>query len=165
MFKTNLTASGWKYLITLALFISVHIAQANTVIYEDAKLVKGDSNTHMGYFNQSIKLMEEGTYQATLSDFNFPASFDMLGLSISSSTEKMGEVWNIGSFSFEADAGQYFLGLVYKTDEILNLGMYGINLNYLGNLNQTEVSAVPLPASIWLMLTGLMTIVGYRHKN
>ncbi len=142
--------------------LSLPVAEENSVIYEDAKVVSGDSKIHMGYFNQRVKLKEAGTYEATLSDFDFPVSFDMLGLSISSSTKKMGEVWNNGSFTFDADAGKYFLALFYKTDETLNLGMYGINLNYLGH---PGASAVPLPASLWLMITGLMAIVGFRRKG
>ncbi len=162
MLKTNQISFGWKYLLILALLVSAHISQADTLIYEDAQLVSGDSKTYIGYFNQSLELTQAGSYQATLSDFEFPASFDMLGLTISSSTQKMGEVWNSGSFNFNADAGKYFLGLFYKTDETLNLGMYGVNLSYLGH---PGASAVPLPAALWLMLTGLMAIAGYRRKQ
>ncbi len=162
MFKKNHIFLAWKYLLILALLVSAHISQADTLIYEDAQLVSGDSKTYIGYFNQSLQLEQAGSYQARLSDFEFPASFDMLGLTISSSTEKMGEVWNNGSFSFNADAGKYFLGLFYKTDERLNLGMYGVKLSYL---DHPGASAVPLPAALWLMLTGLMAIAGYRRKQ
>lgn len=162
MFKEKQIFIGWKYLLILALLVSAHISQADTVIYEDARLVSGDSKTYVGYFNQRLDLTQAGSYQATLSDFEFPASFDMLGLTISSSTQKMGEVWNSGSFSFNADPGKYFLGLFYKTDASLNLGMYGVKLSYPG---QPGASAVPLPAALWLMLTGLMAIAGYMRRQ
>jgi len=162
MFKEKQIFTGWKYFLILALLVSTHISQADTVIYEDAQLVSGDSKTYVGYFNQSLDLTQAGSYQASLSDFEFPSRFDMFGLTISSSTQKMGEVWNSGSFSFNADPGEYFLGLFYKTDATLNLGMYGVNLSYRG---QPGASAVPLPAALWLMLTGLMAIAGYRRKQ
>ncbi len=160
MVEINKISRICKYSLTLALLVSAHISQANTVIYEDARLVRGDSETYIGYFNQSVNLKQSGTYQATLSDFDFPTRFDMLGLTVSSSTKKMGEVWNKGNFNFNADAGKYFLGLVYKTDETFNLGMYGVKLSYLDH-----PSAVPLPSALWLMLTGVMAIAGYRRKN
>jgi len=162
MFKENQIFLGWKYLLMLTLLVSAHVSQADTVVYEDARLVSGDGATYIGYFNQSLDLTQAGSYQAILSDFEFPARFGFLGLAISSSTEKMGEVWNSGSFNFNADAGKYFLGLFYKTDETLNLGMYGVKLSYLGH---PGASAVPLPAALWLMLTGLMAIAGYRRKQ
>ncbi|HEB55442.1 MAG TPA: hypothetical protein ENI98_03885 [Gammaproteobacteria bacterium] len=161
MIKTNTIFVSWKYLLTLVLLVSTHIAQANTVIYEDASLVSGNDETHIGYLNKSVNFNQAGTYQATLSDFDFPSSFDMLGLTVTSSTEKMGQIWNSGSFNFNADAGKYFLGLVYKTDETLNVGMYGIKLSYL---DHPGASAVPLPSALWLMLTGVMAIAGYRRK-
>jgi len=129
------------------------------VVFEDVQIVSGDKKIYTGYFNQHIKLEDAGIYRATLTDFDFPRRFDTLGLTITSRTEKMGKVWDNGSFDFEADAGKYFLGLVYKTDETLNLGMYGIDLRYVG------ASPVPLPASLWLMLTGLMAVVTYKRKS
>ncbi len=116
MLKINGTTLGWKFILTLVLLIGAHVTNASTIIYEDVQLVSGNSETYIGYFNQSVQLKDAGTYQASLSDFEFSASFDMLGLSISSSTRKMGEIWKEGSFEFEAEAGKYFLGLIYKTD-------------------------------------------------
>ncbi|NOZ37992.1 MAG: hypothetical protein GXP11_07995 [Gammaproteobacteria bacterium] len=160
MVKTNKISRNWKYLLTLALLASAPISQANTVIYENAKLVSGNDETYVGYLNKSVNLSHSGTYQATLSDFNFPTRFDMLGLTVTSSTKKMGQIWNSGNFNFKADAGKYFLGLVYQTDETFNLGMYGVKLSYLDH-----PSAVPLPSALWLMLTGVMAIAGYQRKS
>jgi len=178
----------WPSLLVIALFFSTTISQAsiirsglsddvdisllnnpttmtghpvsleNSVVYENARVVSSKNKAYTGYFNKRVKLKETGTYQASLSDFNFPINFDLLGLSVSSSTKKMGEIWNNGSFNFQADAGKYFLNLVYKTDETLNLGKYGVKLQYIGT------SAVPLPASLWLMLTGMAAIISYRRK-
>jgi len=140
----------WPSLLVIALFFSTTISQAsiirsglsddvdisllnnpttmtghpvsleNSVVYENARVVSSKNKAYTGYFNKRVKLKETGTYQASLSDFNFPINFDLLGLSVSSSTKKMGEIWNNGSFNFQADAGKYFLNLVYKTDETLN---------------------------------------------
>ncbi len=136
------------------------VEDENSVVYEDAQVVSDDKKIYTGYVNQRIKLKESGLYRATLTDFEFPGRFDMLGLSITSPTEKMGEIWDSGNFDFEATPGKYFLGLVYKTDETLNLGMYGVKLRYVG-----ATSTVPLPASLWLMLTGIMAIVTYKRKS
>ncbi len=146
------------YLRNPITLLSTPTISESYIIYEDARVVGSDNTFFTGYFNKHVTLKEAGAYQVSLRDFNFPVNFDMLGLSISSSTEKMAEIWGNGSFNFEAEAGKYFINLVYKTDERLNLGKYGMKLQYLGT------SAVPLPASLWLMLTGVAAIIGYRRK-
>ena len=178
----------WENLLVVALFFSANISQASIInsghsndtdisllntpitilnhpaslkdliIYEDARVVSSKNRVYTGYFNKRVKLKEAGRYQASLSDFNFPVNFDILGLSVSSSTKKMGEIWSNGSFNFQADTGNYFLNLIYKTDETLNLGKYGVKLQYI------DTSAVPLPTSLWLMLTGMAAIISYRRK-
>ena len=144
----------------LLLLGNAAFGHAATVVYENAALVSGTPG-QFGYENRFVELNEAGSYQASLTDFEFPAAFRTLGLIITSSTEKMAEIWGNGEARFEAEPGKYFLGLAYQTDENINLGMYGVNLAYL----DTAASTVPLPASLWLLITGVMAIASYRRRS
>jgi len=73
------------------------------VVYEDMGFVVGASMT-----NNAFQISDGGMYQATLSDFQFPSSFDYLGLLITEgTTTSMGSISGSGSFTFEADPATY----------------------------------------------------------
>ena len=160
MLHQTLFPAAFRRALFLLLLAGTGVSHAATVVYENAGLISGTPG-QFGYENRILMLDEAGSYQAVLTDFEFPAAFRSLGLIISSSTEKMAEIWGSGEARFEAEPGKYFLGLVYQTDKNINLGMYGVNLGYL----DTATSTVPLPASLWLLITGVMAIATYRRRS
>lgn len=123
------------------------------VVYSDIDIVYG-FDAHV----DSFYIHDAGMYNATLVDFEFPNSFDYIGMMITKgTTESMGVVEGSGSFMFNADPGLYnliFVGSVGFDDmpmdpmmdhspmlfnPVSGIGSYGI-----------EVALVP-ELETWLM--------------
>lgn len=145
-----------------ALLISGSI-QASTVIYEDIGIVESEKHK-FSYKFENFKIAESGKFQVTLSDFEFPRPFKHLGLTITNSTDKYAEIWGNDSMIFSAEAGDYYIGLVYKTKRRWDLGMYGIEINQIGFV-QDQVPAVPVPAAAPLFLSGLVGLGLFQRRK
>ncbi len=111
------------------------------VVYEDVEMVM--TETH---FTDWFYIGEAGTYEGTLTDFSFPASFSAIGLSIGTSSELLAKIEGPGTFAFDAEPGRYFLSLFAKTDEVAMFGQYGIKIVASSDGN----SPVPLPSGVFL---------------
>jgi hypothetical protein len=145
-----------------ALIISGSL-HAATVVYEDINIIGSDKHK-LSYQLETFEIEEFGTFQLTLTDFEFPNPFKKLGLTITDSTDKYAEVWGGGSVTFDAGPGDYYIGLVYKTKRRWDMGMYGVEISQLDFLDpnsstiNNQTSSVPLPASASLLLSGLAGI-------
>lgn len=144
------------FFIFSILFFYQQTTFANTVVYEDARLVS-DNKTH--FFTEKFFIHEAGTYDLVLTDFEFPSAFTTLNLALTSSTEKLGSLFEAGHFTFNADRGRHYLGLIYQTDPNEKIGMYGIKIS------KVDITAVPLPAAVWLLISGLMFLAIYKRPQ
>lgn len=62
-----------------------------------------------------------------------------------------------GDFSFSAvlmASSSYVIGIIDASSKVL---LYDVSV--------TSVSAVPLPAALWLLMPALLGFVGFRHRN
>jgi len=146
--------AGGKYADT------VHSAPVDDgVIFERVSFLKGED-----YFTDELRIGEAGTYQVTLTDFQFPDPLMALGIDITSATESFGSLIGPGSFTFEADPGEYYLSLFGKAAD---LGQYGIQVARYDILisEPGNVSAVPVPAAAWLFGSGLVGLAGIIRRR
>jgi hypothetical protein len=108
-----------------------------------------------------ISESEAGTYQAILTDFEFPVPMIETGMDVTSATSRLGVLLEPGSFIFEVIAGTYhvsFFGFADAFSPALpstKLGQYGI-----------EITQVPIPAAVWLFCSGLLglSLISRRDK-
>jgi hypothetical protein len=68
-------------------------------------------------------------------------------------------IWHVNSVSRGFGQGIYF-----QKDALSNVGIY-LGLNGAGNSLQVSQSIVPLPASIWLMGSGLIGLAGLARRK
>lgn len=172
----------------IALFLVVLSTNANASPVLDWTTVPGGFYTGSGTSDlQAVKTVSSST-GATISDtwaFNLtgpadititasaplggffspslnPASFSIDGMIITPTiTPGSDTSWTYSFTSLAAGITNYQLilnGTVETPGFIFN------PLNYSINVNAVDVSAVPVPAAIWLFATGLLGFVGVRRK-
>lgn len=131
-------------------------AQAATVEFEVVSFLSPENNV----FRDAFTVSEDGAYQATLTDFGFPAAFDVLIMSVSTATEAKVQLLGPGSDVFDAVSGTtYFVnvaGVPSTTGPFagLDLGQFG-----------AAVTAVPVPPAVWLLGSALLGLLTVRRNS
>ena len=101
-----------------------------------------------------------GTVTVSLQNLDWPTQLSALSFSATSTSQVLAS-WNPlasnitgGVMTFDVGAGTYFTHVMATASEgstKLDLGLYSMNLTF---------TPVPLPASGWLLLTGLFVLAG-----
>lgn len=83
---------------------------------------------------QTVTIPGAGNYTVQLTDLGFPASFKQLSLIVTSGTQRAGEIDGGGTFTFDAQPGQYTLNVLAQTGNTsdgnaANYGLYGVQMN------------------------------------
>ena len=81
-------------------------AVVGSTVYQHVDMFSG--STH---FTDTFMVGAAGTYQATLTDFEFPNSFTDSGLNVTTATDSLGSLSGPGSFTFDASPGDYFVSM------------------------------------------------------
>ena len=130
-------------------------ALADTMLLSDTTLVRGTSSAVFSFDAPSA-----GTVTATLSNLPWPSSLKTLEFAATTSTDVISS-WSAldsanetRSESFLVGPGTYFAHIMAAAgDNALNLGLYSLNLTFSTNV-------VPLPASDWMLLAGVLVLFG-----
>jgi len=135
-----------------------HARSGGGMVFEEVSLLQGST-----LFTDRFEIFSEGTYEVTLTDFDFPKPLKMTGLNITTATESLGSLLDTGSFRFDADPGNYYLSFFAKADD---LGQYGIRIaQYNGVFPQSGASPVPVPAAAWFLGSGLLALTGAVRRK
>ena len=129
-------------------------AYADTILLAQTTLVNGNVSTV-----DSFTAPTAGTVTVSLQSLNWPASLNALSFSATSASQVLAS-WNGTGLSsntstFDVAAGTYFTHVMASAGGILDLGLYSMMLTFSPN-----APAVPLPASGWMLLTGIFVLVG-----
>lgn len=138
----NLLLRARTSLAALLLLAGIGTANAAMVVYENVGFVED-----MEMSTTSFEIPTAGNFKATLTDFEFPEAFDLLGFAVTTATEMVGATTEPGSFTFSADPGTYFANFVGITGGG-GLGLAGV-----------QISAVPLPAAAVLFSSSMLALV------
>jgi hypothetical protein len=152
MSRSRILASLTSLVIAAFIFSFAFTAEAS-VIFETTDFLTGiDGET----FSFTIGEEAAPSYQITLSDLSFGLlGFDYLALSLSSGTEILQSIEGSGSFNVSLNPGTtYFLNLFGVGGGAFDTGLYGI-----------QASAVPLPGSILLLGSSLLSLLVYKRRN
>jgi hypothetical protein len=131
-------------------------ALADTMLISDTTLVRGSSSAVF-----SFDAPTAGMVTATLSNLPWPNSLTALNFAATTSTDVISS-WSAldssnetKSESFLVGPGTYFAHIMANASTTggLNLGLYSLNLTFSPNV-------VPLPASDWMLLTGVLVLFG-----
>lgn len=123
---------------------------AGETLFEDVQFIQGADGTL-----NNLGKVDAGWYQLTLTDFIFPTAFQDLRVAITTATSVVSIVDLQDGFDQAIsylqlnDHDSYYLS-VYGASQGAGFALYGVQLaNY-------SVSSVPLPASLVLLVSGLL---------
>ena len=162
--KLILISKSWSRMargavLMVAAFVGISQAPhalADTMLLSDTTLVRGTSSATFSFDTPSA-----GMVTATLSNLVWPNSLKTLDFSATTSNSTLSSWSALGdpntqtrteSFMIGA-AGTYFAHIMASAQGDLNLGLYALNVTF-------TPSAVPLPASDWMLLAGVLVLFG-----
>jgi hypothetical protein len=135
----------YLYYGSVCLIVSAAVCrvEAATVVYQDFDYVSG-----MTVSSTPFDVASPGTYKADLVDFEFPSAFDILSLGITQDGTPMGIAFGTGSFTFDVVTPGTLFAHLAAVPGTGGEGLYGL-----------QVTSIPIPPTIWLLLTGVAGLV------
>ena len=144
-----------KFLWALVLSVGIGAlpmsrANADTVLYDGSGFMTGTQS-----FSDTFNLTAPGTLTVTLSNVAWPQKLASLNLMVSSANGMMGPEMGEGTYSFNVLAGGNVFAQWFGTAQgPLNAGVYSLKIEFA-----PSATAVPLPASVVLLLSGLALLL------
>lgn len=142
--------------LALAALAAAPHAYANSVLLAQSNLVSGNVAT-----DSSFTVKSAGEVTVTLQNIAWPASLSALSFSATSASKVLAS-WNGTGLSsdtatFDVAAGTYFTHVFAAAGGPLDLGLYSMLVSFSPTGNPPPV---PLPASGWMLLTGIFVLAG-----
>jgi hypothetical protein len=130
-------------------------AHADSVLYDSANFVSGQEA-----FVQSFAISQPGTLTVTLESVPWLDAIKDLTFFFTSTTGVVGSSMHEGSDSMDVDAGTYYAHWFGRADGQYKLGVDELRIEF-----HPQVAAVPLPASLLLLLAGLGLLFGWQRRD
>jgi hypothetical protein len=152
---TSLKLAVLAPLALTALAVAPHARADSIPLLGQMTLVSGTESTVNSFTAPSA-----GTVTVNLQTLNWPASLNALSFSATSASQVLAS-WNgtglaSDTATFDVTAGTYFTHVIATAGGTLDLGLYSMMLTFTPSGTPT----VPLPASGWMLLTGLFVLAG-----
>jgi hypothetical protein len=112
------------------------------LVYDKTQSV---SSTAALFDAQTLNLGISASFDASLTDLQFPAAFSNLALVISRGSQILGKIYGGGVFSFPGSSGSYQLTFVATPAANQQFGLYGVSIVFSApvvNLTSSVASAV-----------------------
>jgi hypothetical protein len=140
-----------------ALAVTPH-AWADSILLAQTTLVVGSESTV-----DSFVAPTAGKVSVTLNSLNWPTPLSALSFSATSANQVLAS-WNgmgmtSNTATFDVGAGTYFAHIMATAGGALDLGLYSMMMTF------SPTSPVPLPASGWMLLTGMFVLVGLARAT
>lgn len=131
-------------------------ADASEVLYDGTGFLTGQQS-----FVQSFNITGPGTLTVSLTNVDWPQQLSSLDMVLSSTGGSLlGPEMGAGTDSFHVDSGLVFAQWFGTAQGPLDTGVYSLKVQFL-----PAGTAVPLPASIALFLSGLGVLVWQRRDR
>lgn len=128
--------------------------RADTVLLSDTTLVLGGGSAQFTFNSPG-----PGTVSAALTNLAWPAPLSSVSFMAATPTQVL-SAWSTTTSQSESfsvpGSGTYFADVMATAGGPMNLGVYSLELTY-----SPSTSPVPLPASRWLLLAALATMIGW----
>jgi hypothetical protein len=141
--------------LALAALAAAPHAYADSIVLAQTNLVSGSVST-----DDSFTVKSAGTVTVNLQNIAWPASLNALSFSATSASKVLAS-WNgtglaSDTATFDVAAGTYFTHVFAAAGGQLDLGLYSMLVTFAPSTTPT----VPLPASGWMLLTGIFVLAG-----
>jgi hypothetical protein len=131
-------------------------ARADSILYDGISLFSGQQS-----FTQSFNVTTPGTLTFALSNIPWLDTVSSLSGFLSNSSGELGTtITGQGTESFNVGAGTYYAHWFGDAAGTYNLGVVGLRIGF-----QPGVTAVSLPTSVVLMLSGLGLLFGWQSRK
>ncbi len=128
------------------------LADLPVVVYEDVSFIEGTD-----FSNTPFMVEEYGLYEGKLTEFDFPAAFEELGMSITTADDTLGSLMDPGSFQFVGYAEDiYYVNVFGIAAASFNLGLYGVEVILVE-------AGIPEPATLTILALGGFAILHRRR--
>ncbi|MGD0492609.1 MAG: PEP-CTERM sorting domain-containing protein [Steroidobacteraceae bacterium] len=129
--------------------------RADTVLYDSAGFVQGSQS-----FVQSFNITTAGTITMTLTDIPWlDAVSDLTGF-LTTTSGVVGQAFS-GSETMSVGPGTIYAHWFGDAQGTYDLGVVGVNISF----QPSVITAVPLPASLCLLLSGVGILLGWQRRE
>jgi len=144
--------------VALAALAAAPHARADSILLAQTTLVTGSVSTV-----DSFTAPSAGKVTVDLTSISWPAALSSLSFSAASANKVLAS-WNGTGVSsdvatFDVAAGTYYTHILATAGGTLDVGLYSMLLTF-----SPSTSTVPLPASGWMLLTGLFVLAGLARS-
>jgi len=148
---------AWTGAFAGLLLCSIAPCHADMVLLSDTTLVSGSGSADF-----TFNAPGPGTVSVALTNIAWPQTLSNLSF-LASTPSTVLSSWSTsasqtGSFGVNS-SGTYFADVQATAGGPMNLGVYSLELTF------SPQTPVPLPASSWLLLAGILTIVGWLRTK
>lgn len=146
----------WSLWLLLTLVVAP-VTRAETVLLSDTTLITGSESSVF-----SFQAPGPGTLIVQLTDVKWPQTLSSLSFMATNGSHVL-ESWSDpgsqldANLTFQITGGRYFADVMAAAGGPLDLGVYSLSIDF-----KSANSPVPLPASGWLLLAGVLAFAALR---
>jgi hypothetical protein len=142
-------------LLLCATFAPIGSVRADTVLYSQAGFVQGSQS-----FVESFNITTPGTLTISLADVAWLDTLTDLNLFLTTASGPLGASMGSGTESMQVGAGMLYAHWFGDAAGQYGLGVYSLNITF-----QPQISTVPLPGSLILLLSGLLLMFARQWRR
>jgi hypothetical protein len=142
-------------LVFCAAFAPFGSARADTVLYDNAGFVQGSQS-----FVDSFTITTPGTLTISLADVPWLDTLSDLSLFLTTASGPMGGSMGSGTESMQVGPGTIYAHWFGDASGQFKVGVYSLEITF-----QPQISAVPLPGSLILLLSGLGLMLCWQWRR
>lgn len=138
--------------ILLCAVAQVGKARADSIVYDGVNFIQGSQS-----FVDTFNITTPGTLTISITDVPWLDPISNQSFFLTSASGTLGAPMSGGSESVQIGAGTFYAHWFGEADGQFQLGVFALQISF-----HPDVSAVPLPSSLILMLSGLGMMFGRR---